>query len=364
MRNWLRTAGVLVAGLTLAATWGSGVAHADATVVVRDGQSIQAAIDHAHAGDTIVVEHGTYRENLEIHTDRIRLIAQDATLLPPATAHAGSLCFDPTDPTSLNGICITAANADLGNNSIGSGIGGVEVRGFTIKNFPGLGIVTFGGKETRIVGNRFVDNGEYGTAAFVSTGTRDEGNTAIGGPNSEAGFYFGDSPNADAEAEHNVSIGNLFGVFERDAFGLRVEHNDISRNCVGVVSLANAPGPAGNLTVVHNRIHDNTKYCPSDPNGDIPINLSGIGVAAVGATGTHVRDNWITGNRPSGPVPFSGGLVVITAPGQTPAVPSHNHMTDNVVRGNGPDIFWDGSGTDNRFGDNRCTTSVPSGLCS
>ena len=363
MRSRSRVVGAFVAGVTVAALWGAIPAGADDRRVVHSGESIQAALDHAEPGDTIVVERGTYAENLEIHKDRIRLVGHGAILVRPTTPHPGSLCFDPTDPESPDGVCITAANVDFVNNSIGSGITGVEVRGFTIKNFPGFGILTFGGRDTHIVGNRFVNNGAYGTAAFTSTGTRDEWNTAIGGPNSEAGFYFGDSPNAAAVAEHNVSVGNKFGIFERNAFGLEVEHNNIHGNCVGVVSLANAPGPAGRLTVEDNRIHDNTKFCPPQPGGDVPVALSGIGVASAGGIDINVHDNWITGNVPSGPVKMSGGLVVFKQRAPTAIAPTHNHMTDNVVRDNGTDVFWDGSGADNLFTDNHCETSVPGGLC-
>src|ERR1700730_8468664 len=362
MRPLFRFGGVLVALVTSAAIGGASPPGADDTQVVHAGQSIQAAIDRAQAGDTIVVEHGTYAEDVEIHKNGIHLVGHGATIVPPSTPHPGNLCFDPTGP-SLDGICVTAANVDFANNSIGSGIAGVEIRGFTIRDFSDLGILIFGGRDTHIIGNRFVNNAGYGTAAFTSTGTHDEWNVAIGGSMSEAGFYFGDSPNAAAEMEHNVSVGNLFGVFERNALGVEVEQSNIHGNCVGIVSLANSPGPAGNLNVHDNRIHDNTKFCPAHPGGDVAVNLSGIGVASVGGTGNKVHDNWITGNKPSGQVQFSGGLVVITKPGATPAVPAHNHMTDSDVRGHRTDVFWDGSGSDNLFFDNHCKTSVPGAIC-
>src|SRR5262245_22951117 len=49
-------------------------AGAAGAIVVRPGQSIQAAIDAASPGTTIVVKRGTYQENLVIRTDGIKLI--------------------------------------------------------------------------------------------------------------------------------------------------------------------------------------------------------------------------------------------------------------------------------------------------
>jgi hypothetical protein len=35
----------------------------------------------------------------------------------------------------------------------------------------------------------------------------------------------------------------------------------------------------------------------------------------------------------------------------------------NVILGNRPDVFWDESGSGNRFVGNECRTSRPRGLC-
>jgi len=43
--------------------------------------------------------------------------------------------------------------------------------------------------------------------------------------------------------------------------------------------------------------------------------------------------------------------------------PNGNVVKANVIKGNDPDIFWDGSGTGNVFANNLCNTPVPSGLC-
>ena len=59
-------------------------AGAAGAVVVHPGQSIQAAVDAAAPGTTIIVQRGTYAENVEITTDGIKLLGNGATLVPPA----------------------------------------------------------------------------------------------------------------------------------------------------------------------------------------------------------------------------------------------------------------------------------------
>jgi pectin methylesterase-like acyl-CoA thioesterase len=92
-----------LAALALLATAGPASAHAS-TVVVGPGDSIQAAVDAAVPGQTIVVLRGTYRENVVISKDGITLRGHGARLEPPA-APAPNACADPGQPATI-GICV------------------------------------------------------------------------------------------------------------------------------------------------------------------------------------------------------------------------------------------------------------------
>jgi hypothetical protein len=117
----------------------------------------------------------------------------------------------------------------------------------------------------------------------------------------------------------------------------------------------------GNYEVVANKVTDNTRKCPAAQGTPA---FSGIGIGLLGASGMEVRGNHLSGNVPSGPTAVSGGVVVGVDPlfGGT-TKPTNNSVIANNFGRNKPDIFWDKSGTGNRFIANNCNTSKPKGLC-
>jgi parallel beta-helix repeat protein len=339
---------VVLLAVILAAVGGVGSARAQDAVgtVVGPGESIQRAVNAADPGDTIVVS-GVHREDVVIRKNGISLRGiNNAVIEPPA--RVGSPC-------GPSGICV-AGDVNFDTGEVNRYVNDVSISGLTVRDFRGQGLFALGARDATFTDNRLINNEEYGAFALFSTGTKVISNVARG--SGEAGIYVGGSPNANASIVGNETYGNFLGVFVRDALGGTIAGNQVHNNCLGVLFLADAPGPSGNFEVRGNRVRDNTRSCPAADGGPP---LSGVGIALWGARGVEVSGNHIAGNVPTGPTVFSGGVVVVRGFGGT--APRNNSVVANDFGRNQPDIFWDGSGSGNRFASNNCNTSIPARLC-
>jgi len=319
-------------------------------LVVHPGQSIQAAVNAARPGDTVVVLPGTYHEAVCITTDGIDLRGHGAIILPPAQPPATPCSVIPAGIFLLGQV-------DFATGVVGDPISDARVSGFRVEGFESSGILMLGGRDVDIVGNTAVDNEEYGIARFFSTGGTLRANRVTG--SDEAGLYLGDSPDADATIAGNTSWNNgLFGIFVRDSSHGLVVGNLATGNCVGIVVFA-AHGPAEHWTITGNRALDNTRAC----GGGDELPASGMGIALAGAGHTTVSGNVVTENHATGPTPFAGGIVVASTAAFGGRDPLDDVVKANVAHDNDPDLFYDGSGFGIEFLHNSCETSVPNGLC-
>src|SRR5829696_4320677 len=215
------------------------------------------------------------------------------------------------------------------------------------------------GINTTVAGNDLIGN-EVGV--FVEQNTT--GTKILSNDMSRSGFagifMVGPKP-VNAKVIGNNISDSAWGIFITDTHRGSIAGNKIHDNCGGMIFPGSASQPVGEFEVKGNTVENNTRSCRAAQFG---INFSGIGIALLGARDMEVTDNHLSGNVPSGPTPVSGGVVVSTDPffGGT-TKPMNNTVTGNHFGRNKPDIFWDESGSGNRFVGNLCDTSVPSSLC-
>jgi len=211
--------------------------------------------------------------------------------------------------------------------------------------------------DTTVAGNDLIDDW-LGVFLENSTGTKilsnDMSRSGI------VGIYMQGPKPANAKVVGNNISGGPWGIFVTDAHGGSVVGNNVHNNCAGMFFEA-IFGPVGDFGVKGNTVQNNTRSCRA---AQFDRNFSGVGIALLGASGMEVTANHLSGNVPSGPTAVSGGVVVSTDPYfDVTAKPKNNSVIGNHFGRNKPDIFWDESGSGNRFVDNLCNTSVPTRLC-
>jgi parallel beta-helix repeat protein len=247
-------------------------------------------------------------------------------------------------PETVHGITAElSSRTKIVNNVVRSNVFGLEVAEST---------------NTTIAGNDSIGNSVNGISVIDSTGTKILSNTTR--RNEVVGIFLGFvEQRANAKVVGNNISGGAWGIFVEDAHGGSFTGNTIHDNCAGMFFDAFESEPVGEFEVKGSTVENNTRSCRAG--AQIDSTFSGIGIALIGTSGMELTGNHLSGNIPSGPTPVSGGVVVSTDR-RTPK-PMNNSVTGNHFGHNKPDIFWDESGSGNRFLGNLCDTSVPSRLC-
>ena len=250
------------------------------------------------------------------------------------------------DPSETRGIAVGAArDARIVNN---------VVRDYGIGIEAGQNSVN-----TTIAANESTGNSITGISSFESTGTKILSNTMR--RNGFIGIFLGFTERANVKVVGNDISGGPWGMLVNDTQGGTVAGNTVRNNCAGMWFESykdNGPKLVSDFEVKANTVEDNTRSCRAAQLGS---NFSGIGIALLGATEMEVTGNQVSGNVPSGPTIFSGGVAVVRGPDGT--APRNNTVTGNTFGRNKPDIYWDRSGSGNSFVANLCNTSVPTSLC-
>ena len=242
---------------------------------VAAGGSIQAAVNKAQPGDTVVVAPGRYTQSVYIDKPRI-------TLRGERRGEQRAL---------LDG------EMKLNDGIISSGHSTV-IESFHVRGYKGNGIMTQGANNFKILNNR-VEGAFYGIFPQFGTNGLVKGNTVTGAE--DAGIYVGMSDNI--ELLENTCSKNVMGFEFENTRNALAAHNHVHDNTTGI-ALTIVPGlpvkDAARLIIRDNRIENNNlpNFAPkSSIASQVP---SGVGILVVGPDKVSIENNTIVGHDNTG----------------------------------------------------------------
>jgi parallel beta-helix repeat protein len=343
------------------------------TIVVKPGQSIQAAIDRAEPGTRIYVLAGTYREfadetnGLTIAKNGIRLIGQSTkkkrVVLENAGLQRNGIVVVPPMATDCMSCHASMAppfellpGVEPGLPDPQPLLYDIEVRGITIKGFANNGLFTERVDGFRIVDVESIDNSSYGIFPTLSTNGIVSHSRATG--SHDSGIWVETSTNV--RVTHNLVEDNVNGFEISNSDDILIAHNEARGNSVGVASLLlpdifdDRPG-AKRIDIRDNHIHDNNRENTARPGSILASVPKGIGILHLGVDDSLLANNRIERNEFVGIGVVDYCLAVATSP-------EFSCFVDPTIT---PEFLLDSSATNNRVEGNILVdngTNPPGGV--
>ncbi len=301
--------------------------------VPQDHPDIQNAVDAADPGDLVLIDEGTYNEQVNVTTpyltirgvDRAKVIVDGQFQRP-------------------NGINVAAAD-------------GVAVENLTVQNTTINGVFFTGltGYRTSYVTSK--NAGVYGIYAFDATDGLIEHSYASGSP--DAGIYIGQCDPCNAVVTDVVAEWNGLGYSGTNASGNLLLVNSIYRHNAGGITPNTLDTellpPVHDVTIVGNLSHDNDNRLAPALTGAYGAFGTGISIAG-GNDGLIARNRVFNHSRT--------GIFISPNSSRRFWMSAGNTVRDNDVSGSGiADITFSGPAMeDNCFEGNTVTSTVPVGL--
>jgi len=325
-------------------------------ITVKEGESIQDAVNMAGAGSVIHIKPGLYMESITVTNPNVRIMGlkgpggQQVVIKNPGSVNNGINVRQGADNFSLSHVVVE----DFDRN----GVFLMDINGFDIRHVIAR------------------NNQEYGIYPIRSTKGMVRHSVASG--HADAGFYVGQA--RDIKLMHNVAYSNVIGIEVSNSDDILVSHNKAYENSAGIL-VALLPGRAikeiNRITLRHNKVYDNNfpNFAEEGLARGVP---AGSGILAVGVDHSLFESNTVTGHHFLGIALASslvlGQLAGINSEAFAEIEPNPNHVKiiKNNVTGNGTkqpdlpfpavDLLWDGSGNDNCWDKNTYDSSHPDPL--
>lgn len=308
--------------------------HAHARVlVVRPGQSLQAAIECARQGARIFVLPGIYRETtdptngLNITRDDVRLIGLGTKRRPVVLENAGNqrngIVAVPDDRTDCMR-CHTdmeppfPLKPDVPHGGLVMRepmMYGLEIRNITIRGFENNGLFTENVDGFQIVNVRSEGNRNYGIFPTLSKNGVIRHSYASG--SDDSGIWVETSENV--QVIGNLVENNVNGFEVSNSDDVLLAFNEARNNTVGMAILLlpdifdDRPG-AKRIDMKFNWIHDNNKPNTARPGSILASVPSGLGILHLGVDDSEIAYNLIEGHDSVGVAVADYCLAVLGTP--------------------------------------------------
>jgi parallel beta-helix repeat protein len=293
----------------------AGAAPANA-VVVKNGESIQAAIKAAPPGTIVRVMPGTYHETVYIDKDDIRIVG--------VIEEGRRAVLD--GEKKLNDAILYSGNNFVAEN-------------LEIRNYKGNGIMGQAGNNFEIRNNVIASSGVYGIFPQLGQNGIVEHNVVSG--IADAAIYIGMSDNI--LVAHNEVFDSVAGIEIENSRHAIVEHNYVHDNSGGLLAFV-TPGLPIKTTVDvifrNNFVVSNNHANFGAPGSTVSGIPAGTGILVMAADDVVIEGNVISDNKVSGVIITDHAHASnITADPESDPNSDRVKLLDNVMLNNGYDTI-------------------------